>query len=125
MFFRGGFLGLDNIGVFDRNDKLPTGGHLAQSDGTSWMAMYCLNMMAIALELAEEDETYEDVASKFWEHFLYISNAMNNRGKDCIPPLGRRGRILLRRAAHPRSRRFSAQSALDGRFDSAFRRADD
>ena len=83
--FQGGFLGLDNIGVFDRNDKLPTGGHLAQSDGTSWMAMYCLNMMAIALELAEEDETYEDVASKFWEHFLYISNAMNNRGKDCIP----------------------------------------
>ena len=79
--FQGGFLGLDNIGVFDRNDKLPTGGHLAQSDGTSWMAMYCLNMMAIALELAEEDETYEDVASKFWEHFLYISNAMNNRGK--------------------------------------------
>lgn len=78
--FQGGFLGLDNIGVFDRNDKLPTGGHLAQSDGTSWMAMYCLNMMAIALELAEEDETYEDVASKFWEHFLYISNAMNNRG---------------------------------------------
>lgn len=78
--FQGGFLGLDNIGVFDRNEKLPTGGHLAQSDGTSWMAMYCLNMMAIALELAERDETYEDVASKFWEHFLYISNAMNNRG---------------------------------------------
>jgi Glycosyl hydrolase family 63 C-terminal domain len=83
--FQGGFLGLDNIGVFDRNEKLPTGGHLAQSDGTSWMAMYCLNMMAIALELAREDDTYEDVASKFWEHFLYISNAMNNRGKHNIP----------------------------------------
>ena len=82
--FQGGFLGLDNIGVFDRNDKLPTGGHLAQSDGTSWMAMYCLNMMAIALELASTDETYEDVASKFWEHFLYISNAMNNRGEHHI-----------------------------------------
>ena len=79
--FQGGFLGLDNIGVFDRNDKLPTGGHLSQSDGTAWMAMYCLNMMAIALELAEEDDSYEDVASKFWEHFLYISNAMNNRGQ--------------------------------------------
>ena len=78
--FQGGFLGLDNIGVFDRNEKLPTGGHLDQSDGTSWMAMYCLNMMAIALELAEQDETYEDVASKFWEHFLYIANAMNKRG---------------------------------------------
>jgi hypothetical protein len=83
--FQGGFLGLDNIGVFDRNDKLPTGGHLAQSDGTSWMAMYCLNLMAIALELAEEDETYEDVASKFWEHFLHISNAMNRRGQHNIP----------------------------------------
>jgi hypothetical protein len=82
--FQGGFLGLDNIGVFDRNEKLPTGGHLAQSDGTSWMAMYCLNMMAIALELAEEEDTYEDVASKFWEHFLYIANAMNNRGKHNI-----------------------------------------
>lgn len=82
--FQGGFLGLDNIGVFDRNDELPTGGRLAQSDGTSWMAMYCLNMMAIALELAEQDDTYEDVASKFWEHFLYIANAMNKRGKDSI-----------------------------------------
>jgi len=82
--FQGGFLGMDNIGVFDRNDKLPTGVHLAQSDGTSWMAMYCLNMMAIALELAEEDETYEDVASKFWEHFLYIAGAMNRRGNDSL-----------------------------------------
>jgi hypothetical protein len=80
--FQGGFLGLDNIGVFDRNDKLPTGGHLAQSDGTSWMAMYCLNMMAIAVELAEEDEAYEDVASKFWEHFIFIASAMNHRGHE-------------------------------------------
>jgi hypothetical protein len=82
--FDGGFLGLDNIGVFDRSRPLPTGGHLAQSDGTSWMAMYCLNMLAIALELAAEDDTYEDVASKFWEHFLFIANAMNNLGKDGI-----------------------------------------
>ena len=80
--FEGGFLGLDNIGVFDRSRPLPTGGRLTQSDGTSWMAMYCLNMLAIALELAEEDEAYEDVASKFWEHFLYIAYAMNNRGGD-------------------------------------------
>ncbi len=80
--FEGGFLGLDNIGIFDRNDKLPSGGHLAQSDGTSWMAMYCLNMMAIAVELAEEDDAYEDVASKFWEHFLYIAEAMNKRGHE-------------------------------------------
>ncbi len=82
--FEGGFLGLDNIGVFDRSQALPTGGKLAQSDGTSWMAMYCLNMLAIALELAAEDDTYEDVASKFWEHFLYISGAMNNLGQEGI-----------------------------------------
>ena len=82
--FQGGFLGLDNIGVFDRSAPLPTGGHLAQSDGTSWMAMYALNLLAIAMELAREDPAYEDVASKFWEHFIYISRAMNNRGGEGI-----------------------------------------
>jgi hypothetical protein len=82
--FQGGFLGLDNIGVFDRSAPLPTGGHLEQSDGTSWMGMYTLNMLAIAMELAREDPTYEDVASKFWEHFLYIAHAMNNLGSDGI-----------------------------------------
>ncbi len=82
--FQGGFLGLDNIGVFDRSAPLPTGGHIAQSDGTSWMAMYALNLLAIALELAKEDPSYEDVASKFWEHFLYIACAMNNRGAEEI-----------------------------------------
>jgi len=78
--FQGGFLGLDNIGVFDRNQQLPTGGHLEQSDGTSWMAMYCLNMLAIAMELSEGNPAYEDMASKFWEHFLYIADAMRHRG---------------------------------------------
>jgi hypothetical protein len=82
--FEGGFLGLDNIGVFDRSQPLPTGGHLAQSDGTSWMAMYCLNMLTIALELSTEDPEYEDVASKFFEHFVYIADAMNNIGVDNI-----------------------------------------
>ena len=82
--FQGGFLGLDNIGVFDRNAELPTGGHLEQSDGTSWMGMYTLNMLAIAMELARDDSTYEDVASKFWEHFLYIAAAMNNLGQDGV-----------------------------------------
>jgi len=82
--FQGGFLGLDNIGVFDRSAPLPTGGHIAQSDGTSWMAMYALNLLAIALELAKDDPSYEDVASKFWEHFLHIARAMNNRGDDEI-----------------------------------------
>ena len=78
--FQGGFLGLDNIGVFDRSAPLPGGGHLEQSDGTSWMAMYCLNMLSIALELAREEEEYEDVASKFWEHFVHIARAMNTMG---------------------------------------------
>src|ERR671922_1067443 len=77
---QGGFLGLDNIGVFDRSAPLPTGGHLEQSDGTSWMAMYCLNMLAIALELGRENRAYEDVASKFWEHFVHIASAMNTLG---------------------------------------------
>jgi len=78
--FEGGFLGLDNIGVFDRSAPLPAGGHLEQSDGTSWMAMYCLNMLAIALELSAENPAYEDVASKFFEHFVYIAKAMNELG---------------------------------------------
>jgi hypothetical protein len=78
--FQGGFLGLDNIGVFDRSAPLPRGGHLDQSDGTSWMGMYCLNMLAIALELARENPAYEDVASKFFEHFVYIAYAMDHRG---------------------------------------------
>ncbi|MGH7409923.1 MAG: MGH1-like glycoside hydrolase domain-containing protein [Candidatus Methylomirabilis sp.] len=82
--FQGGFLGLDNIGVFDRSAPLPTGGHIEQSDGTSWMGMYCLNMLAIALELAQEDHAYEDVASKFFEHFVYICRALNNIGDEGI-----------------------------------------
>ena len=75
--FEGGFLGLDNIGVFDRSKPLPTGGFLEQSDGTSWVAMYCLNLMRIAIELARTRPVYEDIASKFFEHFLYIADAMN------------------------------------------------
>jgi Mannosylglycerate hydrolase MGH1-like glycoside hydrolase domain len=79
--FEGGFLGLDNIGVFDRSAKLPTGGRIEQADGTSWMGMYCLNMLAIALELAKYNPSYEDIASKFFEHFLYIADAMNLLGE--------------------------------------------
>lgn len=78
--FQGGFLGLDNIGVFDRSKPLPGGGHLDQADGTSWMAMYSLNMMRISLELALENSVYEDIATKFFEHFLQIASAMNNIG---------------------------------------------
>jgi hypothetical protein len=79
--FQGGFLGLDNIGVFDRSAALPTGGHIDQSDGTSWMGMYCLNMLTIALELAKTNPVYEDIASKFFEHYLYIADAMNHIGE--------------------------------------------
>ncbi|HKS29795.1 MAG TPA: hypothetical protein VJS44_18375 [Pyrinomonadaceae bacterium] len=82
--FQGGFLGLDNIGVFDRSAPLPTGGHIEQSDGTSWMAMYTLNMLAIAMELARENSAFEDVASKFWEHFIHIAHAMTNMGHSGI-----------------------------------------
>ena len=78
--FEGGFLGLDNIGIFDRNTKFPPGYVLGQSDGTSWMAMYCINMLAIALELAVDDAVYEDIAVKFWEHFLFIAGAVYHRG---------------------------------------------
>ena len=83
--FQGGFLGLDNIGVFDRSAKLPTGGHIAQADGTSWMAMYSLNMMRISLELALHNPTvYQDMATKFFEHFLYIAGATANIGGEGI-----------------------------------------
>jgi hypothetical protein len=78
--FQGGFLGLDNIGVFDRSKPLPTGGFLNQSDGTSWMGVYTLNMLAIAIELAMHNNVYEDIAIKFFEHFLYIADAMNHLG---------------------------------------------
>ncbi len=76
--FEGGFLGLDNIGIFDRSATLPSGWLLEQSDGSSWMAMYCLNMLKIALQLSVVDPTYEDIASKFFEHFLYIADAINH-----------------------------------------------
>jgi Mannosylglycerate hydrolase MGH1-like glycoside hydrolase domain len=78
--FQGGFLGLDNIGVFDRNASFPDGSHLEQSDGTSWMGMFSLNLMRIAIELARENHVYENIATKFFEHFLGIAAAMNNLG---------------------------------------------
>ncbi|MBX3407174.1 MAG: glucosidase [Phycisphaeraceae bacterium] len=78
--FAGGFLGLDNIGVFDRSRPLPTGGHLEQADGTAWMAFYCGTMLSMALELAAGDPAYEDIATKFFEHFIAITDAMNTLG---------------------------------------------
>jgi hypothetical protein len=78
--FSGGFLGLDNIGVFDRSKALPTGSELGQADGTAWMAFYCATMLSIALELAREDPATEDMASKFFEHFVAITDAINSLG---------------------------------------------
>ncbi|HVX11964.1 MAG TPA: glucosidase [Pirellulales bacterium] len=78
--FAGGFLGLDNIGIFDRSQPLPNGAHLEQADGTAWMAFYCATMLSMALELAHDDPVYEDVASKFFEHFVAIADAMNTLG---------------------------------------------
>ncbi len=80
--FSGGFLGLDNVGIFDRSKPLPTGGNIIQSDATSWMAVYALDMLAIALELAQHNPSYEDIASKFFEHFLYIAHAINDIDDD-------------------------------------------
>ncbi len=80
--FEGGFLGLDNIGVFDRSAPLPTGGYLEQADGTAWMALFCQNMLEIAVELAPTDPDYEDMALKFSEHFLWIASAMGHLGQD-------------------------------------------
>ena len=92
--FQGGFLGLDNIGVFDRSTALPTGGSLDQADGTAWMAMYCLNLMRIALELALHNHAYEDIATKFFEHFLSIAEAMVKIGADPAEVRNARGQVL-------------------------------
>ena len=88
--FQGGFLGLDNIGIFDRSQPLPTGGFINQADGTSWMAMYCVNLLRIALELARHNRTYEDIATKFFEHFLAIAAAINGTadGHEPLPDEG-------------------------------------
>jgi hypothetical protein len=82
--FEGGFLGLDNIGVFDRSAPLPTGGHLEQADGTAWMALFSQNMVELAIELAVHDRTYEDMVVKFAEHFYYIAQGMNKTGQDSM-----------------------------------------
>ena len=82
--FQGGFLGLDNIGVFDRSSRFATGSHLDQSDGTSWMAMFSLNMLRISLELSKKKSIYQDLATKFFEHFLYIAKSMTNMGSEGV-----------------------------------------
>ena len=122
--FQGGFLGLDNIGVFDRSSQLPTGGYINQSDGTSWMAMYALNLMRIALELAEHNHVYEDIASKFFEHFLEHRRSDELHVHRRRRPLGRRGSVLLRRAQSARRHPGAAAHPLHGGIDSAVRGGD-
>ena len=119
--FQGGFLGLDNIGIFDRSAPLPTGGTINQSDGTAWMAMYTLNLMRIALELALEDRVYEDIASKFFEHFLYIASAMTNIGGDGIGLWDEDDEFYYDVLHLPDGRADPAAAALDGRADPAIR----
>ena len=119
--FEGGFLGLDNIGVFDRSAPLPTGGYLEQADGTAWMAFYAQNMLDIALELALVDSTYEPFAIKFYEHIISIAAAMNRNRARRRFAVGRGGRLLLRRAARPRAVHDAAQGPHARRAAAAVR----
>ena len=122
--FQGGFLGLDNIGVFDRSAPLPTGGYINQSDGTSWMAMYSLNLMRIALELAQHNHVYEDIATKFFEHFLHIAEAMTNIGEQGIGLWDDEDGFYYDVLNLPDGADDAAQGAVDGRADSAVRGGD-
>ena len=119
--FQGGFLGLDNIGIFDRSAPLPTGGHINQADGTAWMAMYSLNLMRIALALAEDNHVYEDVATKFFEHFLYIAQAMTNIGGSGIGLWDEEDEFYYDVLHLPGRQADAVEGALDGRADPALR----
>ena len=122
--FEGGFLGLDNIGVFDRSTPLGPGNFVEQSDGTSWMAMYCLDMLAMAMELAREDPAYEDIASKFFEHFVYISQAMNDMGGEGIGLWDEKDGFYYDVLHMAGSKHIPDEDTIDGGFDPAFRRQD-
>ncbi len=123
--FQGGFLGLDNIGVFDRSTPLPNGHVLEQADATSWMGMYCLNLLEIALELARENQSYEDVANKFFEHFLLISKAANlgdEGGQHNMSGLwDEDDGFFYDCVSAPRRHAHADESALDGRAHPALR----
>jgi hypothetical protein len=112
--FQGGFLGLDNIGVFDRSASLPTGGFIDQADGTAWMAMYALNLMRIALELARHNKVYEDIATKFFEHFLHIVEALNNIGDNGIGLVDEKDEFYYDVLNLPNGSNGAAQSAFTG-----------
>ena len=120
--FEGGFLGLDNIGVFDRSAPLPTGGHLEQADGTAWMAMFSQNMLDLALILPAVDPSYEDLALRFVQHFFWIASGMDRVGQIRRRDVGRRGRLLLRRAPPAGRLGHPAADPLDGGPDPPVRR---
>ena len=119
--FAGGFLGLDNIGVFDRSAPLPTGGHLDQADGTAWMAFYCQNMLEIALILAENDPMYEEVAFRFLEHFLWIAYAMDRIGDNHDEMWDEQDGFFYDLLQLPDGERDASQGPLDGRPAAAVR----
>ena len=121
--FQGGFLGLDNIGVFDRSQPLPTGGVMNQADGTAWMAMYCLNLMRIALELAQHNHVYEDIATKFFEHFLSIAEALTNVGGNGIGVelWDPEDQFFYDELSLPDGRHGATQGSVDRRADSVVR----
>jgi hypothetical protein len=118
--FQGGFLGLDNIGVFDRSAPLPTGGHLDQADGTAWMALYCQNMLQIALELAQDDETYVEQAQTYVEHFAWIAAAVNHPGRASM--WDEEDGFFYDLLRLPDGGAVPAQGPLDGRAAAAGRR---
>ena len=119
--FEGGFLGLDNIGVFDRSRPLPTGGYIEQSDGTAWMAMFCLNMLRISFELSRRDPVYEDMAIKFFDHFLHIAGAMTDMGKEGIGLWDDQDDFFYDALCMPSGQQNPAAPALHGRTHSAVR----
>ena len=122
--FEGGFLGLDNIGVFDRSRPLPTGGHIEQSDGTAWMAMFSINMLRMSIELSERDAVYEDMTIKFLEHFLYIAEAMTDMGSEGIGLWDDQDNFFYDVLSMPSGQKIPDAAALDGRAYSAVRRRD-
>ena len=122
--FEGGFLGLDNIGVFDRSAPLPTGGHLEQSDGTAWMAFFSQCMLGIALELSQHDPLYEDMVLKFAEHFLFIAAAMDRIGDNQDELWDEEDGFFYDVLRLPDGQRAAAEGALDGRAAAAVRHDD-
>ena len=118
--FGGGFPGLDNISIFDRSSKLSDEYFIEQSDGTSWMAMYSLNMMRISLELAKKNPVYQDMATKFFEHFLYIAHAMENMGENNKGLWDEKDQFYYDVIKLNKSKRIELKVSFPGRTDTTF-----